>query len=90
MFKTCICKYATFTGRPWAGSVANCTLVECRAPEAVEDATSGEWRNFGGRSGVRRACDERFNPLPGADYLVIRSRFCGPTCPFFKRLDDSR
>lgn len=85
-----VCHYATFTGRPWAGTVANCTIVECRAPEAVEDATSGEWRNFGGRSGVRLACDEELRPIPGADYLHVRSRACNSKCPFFKEKDYER
>ena len=79
-----VCRYATFTGRPWAGTFASCTIVECRAPRAIEDATSGEWRNFGGRSGVRFACDEKFRPIPGADYLHVRSRVCNSKCPFFK------
>lgn len=81
------CRHASFTGRPWIGGYTNCTIVECRAPEAIEDATTGVWNRFGGRDGVRRAVDDRFKPIPNAKYLEIRSPFCGPKCPFFAPAD---
>lgn len=84
------CRYATYTGRPWVDGYTNCTIIKCHAPEAVEDATTGVWNRFGGRDGVRRAVDERFKPNPVAAYLEVRSRACGPSCPFFEPADGDR
>ncbi|MBQ9873801.1 MAG: hypothetical protein IJM30_05010 [Thermoguttaceae bacterium] len=78
------CVYATETSQKWVGDSAKCVVVECRNPEA-----KGKLKTFKderGREvlGVRRPCDENFNLLPNADYLHVRSRFCGRDyCPFY-------
>lgn len=79
------CCYATQTMLKWAGDVANCRVVECRNPQAF----NGGLRSFKDKNGVdlggvRRACDERFNLIPNADYLHVRSRYCNKEyCPLF-------
>lgn len=71
------CKYATRTTRKWAGTIAECVVIECRAPEALEDVAKKKWVNFGGMDGARGAGED-------ADYIERRERFCCNGCPYFK------
>lgn len=79
-----LCKYATVTDRKWVGLREECTVVECRSPEA-----KGNLRCFKDANGVeypavRKPCDENYNLLPNADYLHVRSRFCNELwCPYY-------
>ena len=77
------CAYGTLTDRKWLPTVG-CMIVECRHPEGSKD-----FRAFGEANQVnrfRRACDERFNLIPNADYIMARSGFCNEKdCPLYKR-----
>ena len=79
------CEYAKQTDQKWAGNMAQCYVFECHNPRA-----QGKLKSFKDEQGreypaVRRPCDERFNLIPDADYLHVRSRFCNAKyCPFYE------
>lgn len=74
------CRWATLTGRPWAGCVCRCRVVECRAPRGV----SGEF-DYGKkmRNRVRFVLDAVGELRK--DVREVRERFCGPeTCLLYE------
>lgn len=79
-----LCKYATTTKQRWAGDAVQCFVVECRNPQALVNLRSFKESNGVDQGGVRRPCDEKFNLIPNANYLHVRSRFCNREyCPYF-------
>lgn len=84
------CRYATPTDRKWAREAAACRVVECRAPEALEDAATGRWARFRGMDGARFAIDADFRVKGGADHIERRERFCNSRCPYFKPSDEEK
>ena len=78
------CQYSRYTGRRWVyNDSTNCVVVECRAPQAIQDARRGRWFFFKGMDGVRFAVDEKFQPIPNADFLQVRSKMCNNNCPYY-------
>lgn len=77
------CAYGTITDRKWVAS-AKCMVVECRNPDGVKDFGAFGEANKVGR--FRRACDEKFNLIPNADYIMARSGYCNAQdCPLYKK-----
>ena len=79
-----LCRYATPIDRQWIGLHTQCTIIECRSPEAKNSLTCFKDKNGVEYPAVRKPCDENYNLLPNADYLHVRSRFCNELwCPFY-------
>lgn len=77
------CAYGTLTERKWVDS-AECKVVECRHPVGSKDFTAFGEANKVGR--FRKACDEHFQLIPNADYILARSGYCTKEdCPLFKQ-----
>lgn len=76
------CKYKTQTKRPWGA--CSCNVIECRAPEAVEDSTSMQWEHFKGFDGARFAVTKDWQIIENAGYIERRARFCNSNCPYYK------
>lgn len=82
------CIYGTLTDRKWVTFVG-CNVVECRHPVGSKDVTAFGDANKIGR--FRKACDDKFQLIPNADYIQARSGFCnGKDCPLFKAAQDNR
>lgn len=79
------CRYAVATAQKWAGAAAECFVVECRNPDALNNLTSFYNKKGAALGGVRRPCGEDFKLIPNAEFLHVRSRFCNHNfCPFFE------
>lgn len=84
------CRHATPTNRKWARETVMCRVIECRAPEALEDATTGRWGRFRGMDGARFAIDANFHVKTDSEYIERRERFCNSSCPYFKSTDGEK
>lgn len=85
-----LCKYAVKTEQKWLGKYASCLVYECHNPQAKMELKTFKNADGVDLNGVRRPCDEKFNLLPDADYLHVRSRFCNKEyCPYFTDQTDS-
>ena len=83
------CVYSRWTGQRWLyHSGITCVVVQCRNPEAIEKLKCFTDKDGVEYCAVRKPVDKEFNPIPNADYIQVRSRFCNEEwCPYYSRID---
>ena len=85
-----LCKYAKKTAQKWVGDSASCFVFECHSQNALAELKSFKSKDGIDLYGVRRPCDEKFNLIPNAGYLHVRSRYCNAEyCPYYTSTEDT-